>query len=98
MSEFPTRQVVVTVPLHVYEALAARLPEGGESVESFVAELLEAVVRFGTPGEVHAAAHLAAQVADTLADRWAQRNGALTQIHADMQRIVAALGRLVEGA
>lgn len=95
MSEFPTHPIVVTLPLAVYEALAA-LGEG-DLVEEVAASLLADVVRLGTPGELHAAMRLAAQVADLQADRWEQRRSELAQMQAELQHIAERLGRLAAG-
>ena len=97
MSAFPVHRIVVTLPLEIAEALAVLAVADDESVEDFAAALLTDVVYLGTPGSLRAAARLAAEVADLLADRWQQRRGELTQLRTDLLRIAAALGRLTSG-
>ena len=55
-------------------------------------------MRLGRPGALHAAARLAAEVADTLADRWQLRRAELARLRADVQRLDKALGQLAQGA
>jgi hypothetical protein len=90
--EFPARPIVVALPLAVYEQLAALAAP--DSVEVLAAELLAEAVELGSPGELHAAAHLASEAAELLAARWAQRQAALAQIATGLRAIAAALGRL----
>ncbi|NTU80102.1 MAG: hypothetical protein HGA45_11965 [Chloroflexales bacterium] len=98
MSEFPARSLVVTLPLAIYEALEALAAEVAASVEDLAASLLADVVRYGAPGELRAAARLAAQAADLLADRWQRRRAEIAQVRAVLRRIDAVLGRLSQGA
>jgi|GEM_PF-4090955 hypothetical protein len=98
MSESPVRPRVLALPLDVADALAALAGEGDEAVENLVVALLTEVVRLGRPGALHAAARLAAEVADTLADRWQLRRAELARLRADVQRLDKALGQLAQGA
>ena len=97
MSAFPVHRIVVTLPLEIAEALVLLAVADDESVEDLAAALLTDVVYLGTPGSLRAAARLAAEVADLLADRWQQRRGELTQLRTDLLRIAEALGRLTSG-
>jgi hypothetical protein len=78
MAEFPVHSLVVTLPLEIVEALAAQAAADELSTEDYAAALLEETVRLGTPGDLLTAARLTAEVADTLANRWQQRQGELT--------------------
>ena len=81
--EFPARVLALTLPLAVYEGLAALASEE-EPVEDVAARLLAEVVRYGTPGALRAAAQLATQIADTL---FAERQQLRSEVAALRRRL-----------
>jgi hypothetical protein len=92
MSDPHTRQIVITLPVGDYDALA-ELAEPA-AVETLVVELLDEILRYGPPGELHAAVRLANEVSDMLLHRWRKRQAALIEISAELGRLADALRRL----